>query len=265
MYWDDNLKMKFEQAKVALCKLMTDGLAYYDKSRPTLVLTDWSKEGMGFVVLQQYCFCVSQNVPFCCTGGWRLALCGSRHLSNEEMNYAAIEGEAAAVVWCLKKARLFLLGCPNLTLVTDHRPLVKLFGDRELKHVDNPRLFRLKEKTLHFRFTVKYIAGKKNTAADTLSRYPSLMATADDTDVSEAEEVGVATAASVIASSYVVEDDVIVLDSRDMERTAADDLDYQLLLSCVRENNWPRSRNMVAPSLKPYFQVRKYSATLEAL
>ena len=256
VYWDDNLKLKFEQAKVALCKLMSDGLAYYDKSRPTVVLTDWSKEGIGFVILQQYCNCVCQTTPFCCSGGWKLALCGSRHLTNEETNYAAIEGEAAAVVWCLKKARLFLLGCPNLTLATDHRPLVKLFGDRELKHIDNPRLFRLKEKTLHFRFNVKYIEGKKNTAADTLSRYPSLVATADDDDAMEAEEMHVAASASVIASTHVIEDDVIVLDSRAMEKAAVTDTDYQLLLNRVRGNDWPGSRSDVEPSLKPYFQVR---------
>ena len=265
VYWDDNLRMKFEQAKVALCNLVSDGLAYYDKSRPTVVLTDWSKEGLGFVILQQYCNCVCQNIPFCCSGGWKLALCGSRHLTNEEMNYAAIEGEAAAVVWCLKKARLFLLGCPNLTLVTDHRPLVKLFGDRELKHIDNPRLFRLKEKTLHFRFVIKHIAGKKNTAADTLSRYPSLMATADDTDVLEAEELSIAASASVIASSHVIEDDVIVLDSQDMEKAAVADADYQLLLQRVRENNWPRSRSMLEPPLKPYFQVRERLGHIKGL
>lgn len=49
-----------------------------------------------------------------------------------EAGYAAIEGEALAVAWCLCKARLFLLGCPNLVLVTDHRPLVGLLGDKAM-------------------------------------------------------------------------------------------------------------------------------------
>ena len=264
VYWDGNLKSMFEQAKTELCNLVSDGLSYYDKSRPTIVLTDWSRDGMGFVVLQQYCSCVCQNVPFCCSGGWKLALCGSRYLYKDEINYAPIEGEAAAVVWCLKKARLFLLGCPKLTLVTDHRPLVKLFGDRELRNIDNPRLFRLKEKTLNFRFTVKYISGKKNAAADTLSRYPSLRATADDVDIFDAEEVEAATSACVIASSYV-EDDVIVVDSRDIEKAAADDVDYQMLLSRVRANDWPSSRNQVESSLKPYFQVRERLGIINGL
>lgn len=54
-------------------------------------------------------------------------LCGGRQLSDTEAGYAAVEGEAFAVVWCLHKARLFLLGCPNLTLITDHKPLVRLW------------------------------------------------------------------------------------------------------------------------------------------
>ncbi|XP_066955707.1 uncharacterized protein [Macrobrachium rosenbergii] len=78
-----------------------------------------------------------------------------------EAGYAAVEGEALAVTWCLKKARLLLLGCPNLLIVTDHLLLVKLLGDRELKDILNPRLFRLKEKTLQYRFQrVKEAASK---------------------------------------------------------------------------------------------------------
>ena len=86
--------------------------------------------------------------PYCCKGGWRLALCGSRHLTHAEAGYAVMEGEALAVVWCLKKARLFLLERTNLTIVSDHHPLVKLLGDRALTEVVNHRLFRLKELTL---------------------------------------------------------------------------------------------------------------------
>ena len=107
-----------------------------------------------------------------------------------------MEGEALAVAWCLRKARLFLLGCPNLVLITDHRPLVKLFGDRELKDIVNPRLFALKEKTLLYRFQVRYLPGKNNTA-DFLSRYPSLRTSPDPTDEDLADEVEVAVIAAV--------------------------------------------------------------------
>ena len=64
VYWDDQLHAKFKQAQNTICQLAKDGLAYYDKTRPTAVITDWSKEGVGFVVLQQYCGCSSADTPF---------------------------------------------------------------------------------------------------------------------------------------------------------------------------------------------------------
>ena len=49
-------------------------------------------------------------------------------------------------MWALHKARVFLLGSDNLEIITDHKPRVRLFADRHLKDITNPRLFRLKEK-----------------------------------------------------------------------------------------------------------------------
>ena len=131
-----------------------------------------------------------------------MALCGSRHLSSAESGYAPVEGEALGVVWCLRKARLFLLGCPNLTLVTDHKPLVKLFGDKELKDILNPRLLAMKEKTLIYNFNIKYLPGKKNPA-DFLSRYPALKANPDTADEDLAAVIETATIAAVVGTVSV--------------------------------------------------------------
>ena len=196
-----------------------DGLAYFDYTRPTMAITDWSKEGIGFIILQQYYSCISGDTPFCCKGGWRLALCGSRHLTSAEAGYAPVEGEALAVVWCLRKARLFLLGCPNLTLITDHKPLVKLFGDKELKDIVNPRLFAMKEKTLVYSFNIKYLPGKKNPA-DFLSRYPALRASSDNTDEELAAVVETVTIAAVVDTLY---SDCMVFNEEDIQKAAADD------------------------------------------
>ena len=102
---------------------------------------------------------------------------------------------------------------------------------------------------------MKYVAGKKNNAADTLSRYPSLKALPIDTEIAEAEEVNAVTSAAMIASFNRTESDVII-DHTDVERVASGDEDYQLLLKRVRDDNWPRSKNLVESALKPYFQVR---------
>ena len=38
------------------------------------------------------------------------------------------------------------------TVAVDHRPLLKIFGDRFLNHIFNTRLRNLKEKTLRYHF-----------------------------------------------------------------------------------------------------------------
>ena len=58
-------------------------------------------------------------------------------------------------------------------MVTDHKPLVKIFGDRTLDEITNTRLFRLKQRTLPWRFDIHYMAGKLNPAADATSRHPA--------------------------------------------------------------------------------------------
>ena len=111
-------------------------------------------------------------MPDCCPNGWRITLAGSRFLQKAENNYAAIEGEALAIAWSLEHTKYFTQGCNDLTVVTDHKPLVKIFGDRTLDAIHNTRLFRLKQRTLPWNFSIAYLPGKTNSAADAASRNP---------------------------------------------------------------------------------------------
>ena len=52
------------------------------------------------------------------------------------------------IVCALQNTRYFTLGNKKLTVMTDHKTLVKLPGDRRLEEISNPRLLRLKETTL---------------------------------------------------------------------------------------------------------------------
>ena len=71
---------------------------------------------------------------------------GSRFTHPAESRYAQIVGEALAVADALDKARHFVLGFDNLVVAVDHKPLLKIFGDRSLDQVSNPQLRNLKEK-----------------------------------------------------------------------------------------------------------------------
>ena len=62
---------------------------------------------------------------------------GSRFTHPAESLYAPIKGEALAVAVALDKARHFVLGCSDLTIATDNKPLLKIFGDRSLDQIGN--------------------------------------------------------------------------------------------------------------------------------
>ena len=68
---------------------------------------------------------------------------------------------------------MFVMGCPNHIVVTDHEPLKGLFGDRDLSKIPNHQLFRLKEKTLRYRFTIQHCLGKLHRSFDAISHNPA--------------------------------------------------------------------------------------------
>ncbi|KAG0726007.1 Transposon Ty3-I Gag-Pol polyprotein [Chionoecetes opilio] len=256
VYWDKQLETLFTSGKDTIGRLAAEGLRFYDVSHPTAVLTDYSRQGIGFLVLQQYCECVSEKSPLCCPGGWKLVLCGSRHLTAAERNYSTLEGEALAITWCLKKARLFLLGCKNLTLVTDHKALTRIFGDKELKDIANPRILNLKEKTLMFTFRIKYLKGDTNCAADALSRYPILSGGPEGSDEDDEELV---CAAMTAATAAAAEDEVgHVVDLHQVEEEAARDEEYRLLRECVANDGWAERKDWEPVALRQYFKIRRH-------
>ena len=72
----------------------------------------------------------------------------------------------------LDKAHHFVVGCSNLIVAVDHRPLLKIFADRSIDGISNPRLRNLKEKSLRHLFRIVHIPGVRHTAADAVSRHP---------------------------------------------------------------------------------------------
>nr|XP_039250245.1 uncharacterized protein LOC120327938 [Styela clava] len=183
--WTKQLDDLFEQSKAVIVDEIKKGVEIFNKSRPTCLVTDWCKDGVGFWLMQKHCECTSAK-PFCCKTGWKITLVGSRFTSGAESRYWPIEGEALAVVDALDKARHFVLGCSDLMIAVDHRPLVKVLGGRCLNDIANPRLRNLKEKCLRYRFKVEHLPGIRNAAADSLSRHPvsepNMLELPDDVD-----------------------------------------------------------------------------------
>jgi hypothetical protein len=136
------LQEKFEQVKAMIIEAVTEGVRHYEVGRKTCLATDWSKHGLGFFLLQKWCN-FTQMHPRCCEGGWKLVLAGGRFTTPAESRYS----ECLAVADALHKAKYFVLGCPDLLIATDHKPLLGMFR-KPLADIQNPRLLSLAEKTL---------------------------------------------------------------------------------------------------------------------
>ena len=52
------------------------------------------------------------------------------------------------MAWAIGKSRHFTLGNDKIIILVDHKPLLKILGDRELADIDSPRILNLKQKTL---------------------------------------------------------------------------------------------------------------------
>ena len=170
--WNEDLQILFEESKLVIANEIEDGVRIFDPNRSTCLATDWSKDGIGYWLLQKHCTC-TKSEPFCCHDGWKITLVGSRFTHAAESRYAPIEGEALAVAEALDKCRYFVLGCRDLVIAVDHKPLLKVLGDRSLENIPNSRLRNLKEKTLRYKFRMLYIPGAKHRATDCISRHPT--------------------------------------------------------------------------------------------
>ena len=213
---------------------------------------DWSKTGIGFFLSQKHCECIS-SLPECCESGWKITLAGSRFLKPAETRYAPINGEALAIAWSLQQTKYFTQGCSNLLVVTDHKPLVKLFSDRMLDEISNPRQFSLHQRMLQWKFDIEYMPGKDNYFSDGTSRNP-INSCDDDISsemleglrIAEAVDDDMESAVSNICSSNIEQIRAITWDMV-KEETKNDYHLSRLIIMILSE--FPNSKQEMTPNL----------------
>ena len=123
-YWDETLDKLFKKSKDVIVDKVKNGVRSFEIGCPTCLGTDWSKDGLGFVLLQIFCQCTMDMAPHFCKDGWCIVFAGSCFTMDDESRYAPVEDEALAVIYVLEKCSMFVLGCPDLLIVVDHKPLV---------------------------------------------------------------------------------------------------------------------------------------------
>ena len=263
-HWDEQMQQLFEESKKKIVNAVRNGVRLFDPKRKTALATDWSKTGTGWSLLQKHCNCQAE-IPPCCNDGWKLVYAGSQFNTKAEANYSPVEGEALAVVKALRKSSYFTLGCDSLIIVTDHKPLLKVLGNRKLEEIDNPRLLALKEKTLRYRFKIVHTPGKYNRIPDATSRYPSSPPeppdSHDDDDWTDIEHTAFITAMSSL--SILDESIKVITWDRVREETASDPLMldlYNLVLS-----GFDAEQENLSPEMLPYHRFKDSLSTIDGV
>ena len=157
--WQKEQKRAFQEAKQ---KLLESGvLTHYDLQKPVRLTCDASPYGVGACLSHVMADGSVQPIAFT-----------SRTLSKAERGYAQLEREALALIFGVKQFHKYLVG-RSFTLVTDHRPLLKILGPKEgVPSLAAARLQRWALILSAYNYNLEFTSGATNKEADMLSRLP---------------------------------------------------------------------------------------------
>ena len=156
--WDTPQQQAFELLKSQLTSAPV--LAHYSPSKETKIASDASGYALGCVMKQR------QE-----DGEFKPVFYHSRSMTSTEQRYAQVEKEALAVTWACEKFSDYITGIKDLTLETDHRPLLALLKQKNLDELP-PRIQRFRMRLMRFNYKIEYTRGKNLVTADALSRAP---------------------------------------------------------------------------------------------
>jgi hypothetical protein len=148
--WFDHHDDALNEIKQQLTR--TPVLRYYDVTEEVTIQCDASEKGLGATLLQK-----GQPVSF-----------ASKALTSTEQRYAQIEKECLAIVFACEKFDQFIYGRKQVTVHTDHKPLIPIL--QKPIHSAPKRLQRMILRLQQYELEVKHIPGKDMLIADFLSR-----------------------------------------------------------------------------------------------
>lgn len=149
--WTDDRQKSFEILKD---KLMNPPILQYpDFSKEFIITTDASDFALGAVLSQGE---IGKDLPISYA---------SRTLNKHEVKKHILEKELLAIHWAIKFFRPYLYGT-RFTVITDHRPLISLFTDKN----PSSKMTRVRLDLIDYNFEIKFKPGKLNSNADALSR-----------------------------------------------------------------------------------------------
>ena len=155
-------------------------LAHFNPKEQIGISCDASNVGIGAVLFHRY------------ADGTERPICNaSKTLTETQRNYSQVQKEALAIIFALKKFHQFLYG-RHFLLITDHKPLLSLFGpNKATPAMAANRLARWALLLSQYSYQIEYRRTSAHGNADALSRLPSATDTSFDNDETgdEADQV----------------------------------------------------------------------------
>ena len=159
--WGPELDSCFKAIKRRLADSVL--LEHYDPSKQLVLCCDASSKGISAVLAHIDESGVERPISF-----------ASRRLSPSETKYSQIEREALAIILGVTRHHQYLCGLTRpFWLVTDHKPLIKLFGEHEsLPEMASARIRRWALKLSNYNYRIRFKSTHEIANADCLSRLP---------------------------------------------------------------------------------------------
>jgi transposase InsO family protein len=180
-----------------------------------------------------------------------------------------VELEMLAVVWAVKKCRVYLLGLQHFDLKVDHKPLVPILDHKSMDAIENPRLMRLREHLLPYNFTTEWTKGKEHNIPDALSRAPVKDPGEDDREAEEDLKALMCASLKIVAVHLEDEEDESHPERQDkmltdMAEAAKEDQDYQQLIKYVIAGFPTKATSLPVP-IQPYHKLQDELSVDEGL
>ena len=149
-------------------------LRYFDTKKKIFVVTDANATCLGAMLLKGDDFESAKQVAI-----------ASKTTSNAEHQYPQLDLEATGIDFVLWRFQNYLVGAPEVIMVTDHKPLCPIFN---LYRIESIRTDRIKLRHQYINYSAEYECGKK-IQSDYLSRHGKPFCNLTEEEQNEADEL----------------------------------------------------------------------------